>query len=146
MSQPGVRIPNHPDRRGFDCPKRRECEGHIRGCRFPAQVPGNGASEGRPELCESHTRCGVDAGGTRRMLRIAQLQRDLVALHESQDTAREFRSAVQIVSRPPDQICIQNQRFLASSRADGAPPGHRFSRNSAAEPLLRFPRTADSTR
>jgi len=37
------------------------------------------------------------------MLRIAQLQRDSMAFQESQDTAREFKSAVQIVSRPPDQ-------------------------------------------
>ncbi len=37
------------------------------------------------------------------MLRIAQLQHDLMAFQESQHTAREFRSAVQIVSRPPDQ-------------------------------------------
>ena len=36
------------------------------------------------------------------MLRIAQLQRDLMAFQECQNTAREFRSAVQIVSRPPD--------------------------------------------
>jgi len=37
---------------------------------------------------------------------------------------------VQIVSPPPDQFCIQNRRFRASSGADGAQPGHGFAQNS----------------
>jgi len=57
-----------------------------------------------------------------------------VSPQEVEYPACEFASGVQIVSRPPDQICIQNRRFLPSSRADGAQPGHRFSRNSVAEP------------
>jgi hypothetical protein len=67
------------------------------------QVPGGGRAEADQKL-ESHTRSGVGAGVARRMLRIAQLQRDLMAFQEPQDTAREFRSAVQIVSPPPDQF------------------------------------------
>ena len=30
---------------------------------------------------------------------------------------------------PPTKFCIQNRRFLASYRADGAQPGHRFAGN-----------------
>jgi len=41
------------------------------------------------------------------MVRIAQLQRDSMAFQKSQDTAGEFRSAVQIVSRPPDHFRVQ---------------------------------------
>jgi hypothetical protein len=56
------------------------------------------------------------------MLRIAQLQRDSMAFQESQDTAREFKSAVQIVSRPPDQI-LSSSRLAFVGKVIVAPAG-----------------------
>jgi hypothetical protein len=48
------------------------------------------------------------------MLRIAQLQRDSMAFQESQDTAGEFKSAVQIVSPPPTKNRIQIEVLACS--------------------------------
>jgi len=46
--------------------------------------------------------------------RIAQLQRDSTAFQKSQETASEFRLAVQIVSLPPDQ----NPNVIRAKRRD----------------------------
>ncbi len=62
------------------------------------------------------------------MLHIAQLQRDSMALHEIQDTAREFMLAVQIVSRPPDFFETKLSLFEPG-------PGCAASRARAERPL-----------
>ena len=48
---------------------------------------------------------------------------------EFQYTAAEFVRSVQIVSRLPDQFCIQNRRFPRLSGVGGSQPGHNFLGN-----------------
>jgi hypothetical protein len=54
-----------------------------------------------------------------------------VGPEEFEDAAAEFARSVQIVSRLPDQICIQNPCFGGLSGAGGSQPGHKFLGNLA---------------
>lgn len=99
-----------------------------------SSAPCQSGSERSPR-CQSGTRGAVSWGSQsrRRMLRIEQLQPDSMAFQKSQDTAREFMSAVQIVSRPPDHFRIQNRRFQSLSRVSRTHPYHNFVRSNQTE-------------